>query len=101
MDGTPILDIKPYIPYCDCHPDATGGFTDTADSFELDVVFPEELQKMIRPEKLPALKAILSHDPRPSYQRDNNRVYGLSFAGMDIQFKITDKTLTVCNIQKG
>ena len=101
MDGTPILDIKPYIPYGDCHPDATGGFTETAESFELDVVFPEELQNEIPQEKLPALKAVLSHDPRPSYQRDNDRIYGLSFAGMDIHFKIRGQTLIVCDVQKG
>lgn len=101
MDGTPILDIKPYIPYGDCHPDATGGFTDTAESFELEVVFPEELQAKIPQEKLPALKAVLSHDPRPSYQRDNDRIYGLSFASMDIHFKIKGQTLIVCDVQKG
>ncbi len=101
MDGTPILDIKPYIPYGDCHPDATGGFTDTADSFLLDVVFPEELQAKIPQEKLPALKAVLSHDPRPSYQRDNDRIYGLSFASMDIHFKIRGQTLIVCDVKKG
>ena len=101
MDGTPILDIKPYIPYGDCHPDATGGFTETAESFELDVVFPEELQNEIPQEKLFALRAVLSHDPRPSYQRDNDRIYGLSFAGMDIHFKIKDQTLIVCDVQKG
>lgn len=101
MDGTPILDIKPYIPYGDCHTDATGGFTDTAKPFILEVVFPEELQAKVPQEKLQALIAVLSHDPRPSYQNDGDRIYGLSFAGMDVHFQVNDKTLTVCDIQKG
>lgn len=101
MEGTPILDIKPYLPYGDCHTDATGGFTDTAEPFVLEVVFPEDLQAKVPQEKLQALKAVLSHDPRPSYQNDSDRIYGLTFAGMDIHFQVNNKTLTVCDIQKG
>ena len=98
MDGTPIFDIKPYIPYGDCHTDATGGFTDTAEDFILNVVFPEQLQAKVPQEKLQALKEVLSHDPRPSYQKDSDRIYGFVFAGLDIQFTVKNKTLTVCDV---
>jgi len=99
MDGTPIFDIKPYIPYCDCHTDASGGFTDTADSFLLDVDIPESLIQSVPESKREALLGVLSHDPRPSYQQDPSRVYGLTFAGMNVRFKVSDKTLTVITIE--
>ena len=99
MDGTPIFDIKPYIPYSDCHPEATGGFTDNADDFLLEVNIPKDLSSKIPPDKTDALLGILSHDPRPSYQQDSNRVYGLSFANMNIRFTVSDKTLTVTEIE--
>lgn len=98
MDGTPIFDIKPYIPYSDARPDAVGGFTDHADDFLLEVVFPDELLKRIPTAKRQALLGVLSHDPRPSYQRDANRVYGLSFAGFNIRFSVSDSILTVTEI---
>ena len=98
MDGTPIFDIKPYIPYCDCHPDASGGFTQSADDFLLDVVIDDELKAKIPENKLQSLIGVLSHDPRPSYQKDSDRVYGLNFAGYDIRFTVRDKVLTVCEI---
>jgi hypothetical protein len=98
MDGTPIFDIKPYIPYGDCHPDATGGFTDTADDFLLEVDFPQELLVRLPQEKQQAAIGILSHDPRPSYQRSADRVYGLPFAGFDLRFRVTDKILTVLEV---
>ena len=98
MDGTPIFDIKPYIAYGDAHPDAVGGFTDHADDFLLEVVFPDELLKRIPTAKRQALLGVLSHDPRPSYQRDANRVYGLSFAGFNIRFSVSDGVLTVTEI---
>lgn len=98
MNGTPIFDIKPYIPYGDAHPDAVGGFTDHADDFLLEVVFPDELLKRIPTAKRQALLGVLSHDPRPSYQRDANRVYGLSFAGFNIRFSVSDGVLTVTEI---
>ena len=100
MDGTPIFDIKPYIPYGDCHPDATGGFTDTAGEFLLQVEFPEELLEKLPAEKRSAAIGVLSHDPRPSYQRKPDRVYGLTFAGYDIRFKVTDEILTVEEVNK-
>ena len=100
MDGTPIFDIKPYIPYGDCHPDATGGFTDTAGDFLLKVNFPEDLLKILPEEKREAALGVLSHDPRPSYQRKPGRVYGLTFAGFDIRFTVEDDTLTVTEVTK-
>lgn len=95
MDGTPIFDIKPYIPYSDCHIEATGGFTDHAKDFLLKVVFPPALLAMLPSGKQAAAVAVLSHDPRPSYQRDPDRVYGLAFAGFDIRFTVQQDTLTV------
>lgn len=99
MDGTPILDIKPYIPYCDAHPEAMGGFTQDAGDFILEVDFPENLKQRLPAEKQEAICQVLSHDPRPSYQKDSDRVYGLSFAGHDIRFTVKDKVLTVVDVQ--
>ena len=95
MDGTPIFDIKPYIPYSDCHADALGGFTSTANDFLLDVRFPAELLNKIPESKRNAAVDVLSHDSRPSYQRDPSRVYGLQFAGFDIRFTVENNTLCV------
>jgi tRNA-Thr(GGU) m(6)t(6)A37 methyltransferase TsaA len=100
MDGTPIFDIKPYIPYGDCHPEATGGFTDTAGDFLLEVDFPAGLLSQLPEEKRAAAIAVLSHDPRPSYQRKPDRVYGLTFAGFDIRFTVDGENLTVCEVSK-
>lgn len=100
MDGTPIFDIKPYIPYGDCHPEATGGFTDTADDFLLEVDFPAPLLKKLPQEKQEAALGVLSHDPRPSYQRTPERIYGLTFAGFDIRFCVEDRTLHVKEVTK-
>lgn len=99
MDGTPILDIKPYIPYCDCHQDAVGGFTDTVEDFVLEVDFPADLLQKVPESKRQALTDVLSHDPRPSYQNDKDRIYGLNFAGMDVRFQVNEKTLTVIEIE--
>lgn len=99
MDGTPILDIKPYIPYCDSHTDATGGFTDNADAYLLNVDFPQELLKKIPDNKRHSIMDLLSHDPRPSYQKDSDRIYGMNFAGFDIRFRITGNKLTVCDVE--
>lgn len=100
MDGTPIFDIKPYIPYSDAHSDASGGFTDHAGDFLLDVDFPGLLLKQLPEDKRQAAIGVLSHDPRPSYQRDPDRIYGLPFAGFDIRFQVTGQTLTVLEIVK-
>ena len=100
MDGTPIFDIKPYIPYADCQPDATGGFTSTAGDFILNVDFPDELLCQLPEQKREAAIQVLSHDPRPSYQRKPDRVYGLTFAGFDIRFRVDDDLLTVVEVIK-
>ena len=100
MDGTPIFDIKPYIPYGDCHPEATRGFTDTAGEFILKVDFPADLLNLLPQGKQEAAKAVLSHDPRPSYQRKPDRIYGLTFAGYDIRFQVQADTLTVVEVNK-
>ena len=100
MDGTPIFDMKPYIPYADCHTEATGGFTDTADDFLLQVEFPADLLRKLPEEKREAAIQVLSHDPRPSYQRKPDRIYGLTFAGYDIRFQVREKHLRVIDIQK-
>ena len=99
MDGTPILDIKPYIPYCDAHPEAMGGFTQDAGDYLLEVDFPENLKQRLPAEKQEAICQVLSHDPRPSYHKDSDRVYGLSFAGFDIRFRVKDTVLTVVDVQ--
>lgn len=99
MDGTPILDIKPYIPYCDAHPEAMGGFTQNAGDYLLEVKFPENLKQRLPAEKQEAICQVLSHDPRPSYQKDSDRIYGLSFAGFDIRFTVKDKVLTVVDVK--
>ena len=95
MDGTPIFDIKPYIPYGDCHPEATGGFTDTAGDFLLKVDFPVHLLELFPKDKQEAAIGVLSHDPRPSYQRKPDRVYGITFAGFDIRFTVNEDVLHV------
>jgi len=100
MDGTPILDIKPYIPYCDAHPDALGGFTTNADDFLLRVIFPPELLAQLPEDKRDTAVDVLSHDPRPSYQSDPERLYGLSFAGFDIRFCVENDTLFVKEVIK-
>ena len=99
LDGTPIFDIKPYIPYADCHPEATGGFTDSTGDFLLSVDFPPNLLNRLPAGKREAAAAVLSHDPRPSYQRTPGRVYGLSFAGYDIRFTVEENHLQVLDVQ--
>lgn len=98
MDGTPIFDMKPYIPYADCQTEATGGFTDTADDFLLQVEFPADLLRKLPEEKREAAIQVLSHDPRPSYQRKPDRIYGLTFAECNIRFQVKDDVLTVVEV---
>ena len=100
MDGTPIFDIKPYIAYGDSHPEAKGGFTDTAGEFLLKVEFPQTLLELLPEEKREAAIGVLSHDPRPSYQRKPERVYGLTFAGFDLRFRVEEDILTVVSVEK-
>ncbi len=99
LDGTPIYDIKPYAPYADCYPDAKGGFTDAAEDFLLQVEFPHELLELVAPEHREALIGVLSHDPRPSYQRDPERIYGMTFGHHNVKFQVNETTLTVVSIK--
>ena len=98
MDGTPIYDIKPYIPYVDCHPEATGGFAAAAPQAALEVSCPPALLEQIPPDRREALLGVLALDPRPAYQHDSQRVYGLSFAGMDVRFSVSGSRLTVLQV---
>ena len=100
LDGTPIFDIKPYIPYCDCHPDALGGFTQEAGDYLLQVDFPAELLGVLPEEKRDAAVGVLSHDPRPSYQQQPGRVYGMTFAGCNIRFTVEDGVLHVISTER-
>lgn len=100
LDNTPIYDIKPYIPYADCYPDAVGGFTEEIEYKKLNVIFEDKLLERIPKEKQQGLIDILSEDPRPSYQNDSERVYNMLFAEFDISFKIDRDALTVINIKK-
>ena len=99
MDGTPIFDIKPYLPYSDCHPEATSGFVSGADDFLLTVDFPTDLLGKVPADKRQPLIEVLSHDPRPSYQQDADRVYGLSFGGLNIRFQVNEKVLQVIDVE--
>lgn len=99
MDGTPIYDIKPYIPYADAHPEARGGFAQDAPKPTLAVDFPPDLLARIPEDRREALCAVLALDPRPSYQNDPTRIYGMRFAGCDIRFTVNNSTLTVCGVE--
>ena len=100
MDGTPIFDIKPYLPFTDSHPDAQGGFADGVRGKALEVDFPEELLSQIEEEARESLIDVLSQDPRPSYQKDDTRIYGMPFGNQDIRFTVADGVLRVCAIDK-
>ena len=95
MDGTPIYDIKPYIVYADCHPDARSAFVDSRSWPKLEVVIPEEIAKNYQPERLSVLRKILELDPRPHYQNDPHRIYGMPFDGTDVRFFVENGVLTV------
>ena len=96
--GTPIIDIKPYLPYADCHTDATDGFAAAVKDCNLEVDFPEQLLHQLPAEKQEAAVQILSQDPRPHYQEDPERRYGVSFAGFDIRFQVEGNCLHVCEV---
>lgn len=100
MDGTPIFDIKPYLAYTDAHPDAVGGFTENVADRRLKVEFDSELENAVPNEIKTALCDLLAEDPRPSYQNDSKRVYGLSFSGYEIGFTVDKKTLKVIKLEK-
>ncbi len=100
MNGTPIYDIKPYLPFADSIPDATDGFAGKAVRQKLTVDFPEHLREIIPAEKLDALVAVLADDPRPTYIDDPERIYGLTFGGYEIKFTVRSNTLTVIKTEK-
>ena len=100
MDGTPIYDVKPYLPFTDSHPEARGGFADDVKDYALEVVFPEEWLQMIPADKREGLFGILAQDHRPSYQADPHRVYGFNFLEFDVRFTVRDGIITVCEIEK-
>lgn len=98
LDGTPVFDIKPYLPYADSIPDAVGGFTEALEERRLEVSFPEELLLKVREDKRSALVAVLAADPRPSYQNDPERVYGMRFAEYEVRFTVEGKSLRVTQV---
>ncbi|HIS99852.1 MAG TPA: tRNA (N6-threonylcarbamoyladenosine(37)-N6)-methyltransferase TrmO [Candidatus Faecaligallichristensenella faecipullorum] len=100
MDGTPIFDIKPYIPLSDCHPEATGGFSPRDNAPLLEVDFPESLLSQIPERARSALMGVLAQDPRPAYQKDPNRRYGVPFAGYDVRFTVEDSVLRVVEVER-
>lgn len=95
MDGTPIYDIKPYIVYADCHPEARSGFVDTHAMRRLDVVIPDSVAEKFGQKDLEALRRVLELDPRPQYQNNPEKTYGMMYAGVDVRFRVKDGTLTV------
>ena len=99
MDGTPILDLKPYLPYADCRPEASCGFAGPDGGKLLEVELPERLRALVPEEKREALLGILARDPRPSYQQDPGRVYGMDFAGLNIRFSVEGQVLRVCGVR--
>lgn len=99
MDGTPIFDIKPYLPYVESHPDARGGFGDTKKEKQLKVVCPTEYLAQIPIDHQKALLSILAQDPRPSYQNDPERIYGMKYAEMNVKFYVENDVLHVCGIE--
>ncbi len=99
IDGTPVYDIKPYIAYTDSHPEASGGFSDPARDRLLEVRFPEALLALIPEASRGALIAVLAQDPRPPYQRDPGRVYGVPFGRQDVRFTVDGRALRVCEVK--
>lgn len=100
MDGTPIFDIKPYVPYADCHPEALGGFASAPAEAKLDVVCDETLLEIVPAASREALLGVLAQDPRPAYQHKPDRVYGLDFAGCNVRFTVAEDRLTVVEITR-
>ena len=99
MNGTPILDIKPYIPYADCRPEAKGGFTDENEFAKVKVVIPEEIGAKLTPEEAEKLQAVLAQDPRPAYQRAQERAYTFRFSRCDVSFEAREGVLTVTGVR--
>ena len=99
MDGTPIYDIKPYIAYTDSHPDAVSGFASTPAEYLLEVDFPDNLLQKMPESQRESLIEVLAHDPRPQYQDDPERVYGMAFGGLEVKFKVKGIQLTVLEVK--
>lgn len=99
MDGTPIYDIKPYLPYTDCHAEAVGGFAEPLREHSLSVTFPEKLLARLPADRRQAALALLAEDPRPAYQNDPERIYGLFFAGFNISFRVKESALSVIAVE--
>ena len=95
MDGTPIYDIKPYLPFTDCRPEAFGGFAEAVKDKSLKVIFPDCLKNGLGEETVTTLRELLAQDPRPSYQRENTRVYGMDYGGIEVRFTVDGDALTV------
>lgn len=100
MNGTPIFDIKPYLPSADSHREARGGFTDRVQDHRLEVKFPEEFLEKIDKERRQALIEVLENDPRPGYQEDPERIYGISYGKNNIKFRVKENILTVVNVME-
>ena len=100
MNGTPIYDIKPYLPYADCRPEATGGFTDETEKRRVRVEIPESCLRALTEEEAAGLRSALAEDPRPAYQEDPERIYAFEFAGKTIRFSVRDGLLTVSAVEK-
>lgn len=98
MDNTPIYDIKPYLPYVDSHPEAYGSFSEKVKGYRLRVVIPHEFENAFEEKEMEVLKEVLSQDPRPSYQADPERIYGMEYAGKEVKFKVQGEQLIVCVI---
>lgn len=101
MDGTPVYDIKPYLPFADSIPDARAGFAGEHEKDGLQVECPEEMLRQFSPQEQMTLLSLLSQDPRPHYQQDENRVYGFPFAGREVRFRVAGNVLFVCEVTKG
>ncbi|HIR92040.1 MAG TPA: tRNA (N6-threonylcarbamoyladenosine(37)-N6)-methyltransferase TrmO [Candidatus Egerieimonas intestinavium] len=100
MDGTPIFDIKPYLPFADSRPEAVGGFADAFTEYQLEVDFPQELLEKIPGDQRQGLLGSLAQDPRPAYQQDPQRIYGMTFAGWEIRFRVAGELLQVCQVER-
>ena len=100
MDGTPIYDIKPYLLTTDCHPEATKGFTQEHEDYQLEVEIPEQITKKLPAEKIEKLREVLAQDPRPAYHHDEDRVYGFPFDGYEVKFQVKDEIISVLTIKK-
>ena len=100
LDGTPIFDVKPYLPHADCHLDATSGYAGEFENYRLEVSFSEELLSLLPTEKREGLLQCLADDPRPSYQDDPTRIYGMNFDDFEIKFTVANNKLTVLSVDK-